>query len=57
MMWGKSKPKRTQNEIELLRENVNATEDAVNEMLMGDISEQIAAMQEALNDVLMKEDL
>lgn len=57
MMWGKSKPKRTQDEIELLRENVNATEDAVNEVLMGDISEQIAAMQEALNDVLMKEDL
>lgn len=57
MMWGKSKPKRTQNELELLRENVNTTEDAVNEILMGDIAEQIAAMQEALNDVLMKEDL
>lgn len=54
MIWKKKKPEKTDKKIKELQENLAATEEAVNDVLMGDIAEQVTAMQEALNDVLMK---
>ena len=54
MIWKKKKPEKTDKKIRDLQENLATTEEAVNEVLMGDIAEQIESMQEALNAVLMK---
>ena len=54
MIWQKKKSEKTDKKIRDLQENLAATDEAVNEVLMGDIAEQIESMQEALNAVLMK---
>lgn len=54
MIWKKKKPEKTDKKIRELQGSLTATEEAVNDILMGDIAEQVAAMQEALNNVLMK---
>ena len=54
MIWQKKKPEKADKKIRELQENLAATDEAVNEVLMGDIAEQIESMQEALNAVLMK---
>ena len=54
MIWKKKKPEKADKKIKELQENLAATDEAVNDVLMGDIAEQIESMQEALNAVLMK---
>ena len=54
MIWQKKKSDKADKKIKELQENIAATDEAVNDVLMGDIAEQVAAMQEALNAVLMK---
>ena len=54
MIWKKKKPEKADKKIRELQKNLAATDEAVNDVLMGDIAEQVAAMQEALNTVLMK---
>ena len=57
MIWKKKKSEKADKKIRELQENLAATDEAVNEVLMGDIAEQIESMQEALNAVLMKGEL
>ena len=54
MIWKKKKSEKADKKIRELQENLAATDEAVNDVLMGDIAEQIESMQEALNAVLMK---
>ena len=54
LIWQKKKSEKTDKKIRDLQENLAATDEAVNDVLMGDIAEQIESMQEALNAVLMK---
>jgi len=54
MRWKKKMSEKTDKKIKELRENLVATDEAVNNVLMGDIAEQLDSMQEALNAVLMK---
>ena len=54
MIWQKKTSEKTDKKIKELRENLVATDEAVNNVLMGDIAEQLDSMQEALNVVLMK---
>lgn len=54
MIWKKKMSEKTDKKIKELRENLVATDEAVNNVLMGDIAEQLDSMQEALNAVLMK---
>ena len=54
MIWQKKKSEKAGKKIRELQENLAATDEAVNDVLMGEISEQVAVMQEALNAVLMK---
>ena len=54
MIWQKKTSEKTGKKIKELRENLLATDEAVNNVLMGDIAEQLDSMQEALNAVLMK---
>lgn len=54
MIWKKKKSEKADKKIRKLQENLAATDEAVNDVLMGDIAEQVAVMQEALNAVLMK---
>lgn len=54
MIWKKKMSEKTDKKIRELRENLVATDEAVNNVLMGDIAEQLDSMQEALNAVLMK---
>ena len=54
MIWQKKKSEKTDKKIRELQENLATAEEAVNEVLMGDIAEKVAVMQEALNAVLMK---
>ena len=54
MIWQKKTSEKTDKKIKELRENLVATDEAVNNVLMGDIAEQLDSMQEALNAVLMK---
>lgn len=54
MIWQKKKSEKADKKIRELQENLAATDEAVNDVLMGDIAEQVAVMQEALNAVLMK---
>ena len=54
MIWQKKKSEKADKKIKELQENIATTDEAVNDVLMGDIAEQVAAMQEALNAVLMK---
>ena len=54
MIWKKKRSEKTDKKIRELRENLVATDEAVNNVLMGDIAEQLDSMQEALNAVLMK---
>lgn len=54
MRWKKKMSEKTDKKTKELRENLVATDEAVNNVLMGDITEQLDSMQEALNAVLMK---
>lgn len=54
MIWQKKKSEKAGKKIRDLQESLATTNEAVNEVLMGDIVEQVAVMQEALNAVLMK---
>ena len=54
MIWKKKKSEKADKKIRELQENLAATDEAVNDVLMGDIAEQIESMQEALNAVLVK---
>lgn len=54
MIWQKKKSEKADKKIRELQENLATTDEAVNDVLMGDIAEQIESMQEALNAVLMK---
>ena len=54
MIWEKKKSENADKKIGELRENLAATDEAVNNVFMGDIAEQLDSMQEALNAVLMK---
>ena len=54
MIWKKKNSEKADKKIRELQENLAATDEAVNDVLMGDIAEQIESMQEALNEVLMK---
>ena len=54
MIWQKKKPEKADKKIRELQESLAVTDEAVNDIVMGDVAEQVAAMQEALNAVLMK---
>lgn len=54
MIWQKKKSEKADKKIRELQENLVATDEAVNDVLMGNIAEQLDSMQEALNAVLMK---
>lgn len=54
MIWKKKKSEKADKKIRELQENLAATEEAMNDIVMGDVAEQVAVMQEALNAVLMK---
>ena len=44
MIWQKKKSEKADKKIRELQENLAATDEAVNDVLMGDIAEQIEAV-------------
>lgn len=54
MIWQKKTSEKTDKKIKELQDFLAATDEAVNNVLVGDIAEQLDSMQEALNAMLMK---